>query len=65
MKLGDRVKHPILGEGILYQKGKYGWLVNYSNEDGVLVRGSQEKDLELIEHEQKTKRSPIKKDRVC
>jgi len=55
VKIGDKVKHPRLGEGVLYQKGKYGWLVNYSNEDGVLVRGSQEEDLELIEDEQKRK----------
>jgi hypothetical protein len=50
VKVGDRVRHPRLGEGILCHKGRYGWLVNYSNEDGVLVRGSLEKDLELIEN---------------
>ena len=54
MKRGDRVRHPRLGEGVLYHRGKYGWLVNFSNKKGVLVRGSRPEDLELID-EQETK----------
>ncbi len=54
MKKGDRVRHPRLGEGVLYQLGKYGWLVNFSNEKGVLFRGCHADDLELID-EQETK----------
>ena len=54
MKKGDRVRHPRLGEGVLYQLGKYGWLVNFSNERGVLFRGCRAEDLELID-EQETK----------
>ena len=49
MKVGDRVKHPKLGEGIICSIGKYGCLINFSNKDGVLVRGSKFEDLELIE----------------
>ena len=54
MKKGDRVRHPRLGEGVLYKMGKYGWLVDFSNEKGVLVRGCRAEDLELID-EQETK----------
>ena len=54
MKKGDRVRHPRLGEGVLYKIGKYGWLVDFSNDKGVLVRGCRPEDLELID-EQETK----------
>lgn len=49
MKVGDRVRHQRLGEGVLHTKCKYGWLVNFSNKDGILIRGSKEEDLELID----------------
>jgi len=49
MKVGDRVKHSTLGEGIIVDFCKYGGvLVNYSNEDGVLVRVSHKTSLEII-----------------
>ena len=49
MKEGDRVKHPRLGIGVILFVGKTGCLVDYSNRDGVLVRGSRKEDLELID----------------
>ena len=49
MKVGDRVRHYRLGDGVLYMKCKHGWLVNFSNRDGILVRGSKEEDLELLD----------------
>ena len=49
MKVGDRVKHMRLGEGVVYSVGKYGCLINFSNKDGVLFRGSKFENLELIE----------------
>lgn len=52
MKKGDRVRHPRLGEGILYKLGKYGWLVDFSNKQGVLVRGCRPEDLELIDEQE-------------
>lgn len=39
MKVGDRVKHPILGEGKILKFCKYGGLlVDFSDKQGVLVR---------------------------
>jgi len=49
MKIGSRVKHVKLGEGTIVAFCKYGGvLVNYSNDDGVLVRVSHRNNLELL-----------------
>ena len=50
MKPGTRVKHPILGEGIILEHQKYGGvLVDYSNKEGVLIRVSHVSKLEKID----------------
>ena len=54
VKQGDQVRHPRLGEGTIIRIGKYFWLVDFSNKDGVLVRGGRPEELELIDG-QKTK----------
>ena len=50
MKIGSRVKHLKLGEGTVIDFCKYGGvLVNYSNDQGVLVRVSHKDSLEVID----------------
>ena len=50
MKIGDRVKHPRLGVGVIIEFCKYGGvLVNYSNDRGVLVRVSHRDTLEKLD----------------
>ena len=50
MNVGDRVKHPRLGTGKIIALCKYGGiLVNYSNDEGVLVRVSHKDTLEIID----------------
>jgi len=49
MKVGDRVKHAKLGEGVILEFCKYdGVLVNYADDHGVLVRVSHKDTLEII-----------------
>ena len=49
MKIGSRVRHPKLGDGVVINFCKYGGvLVNYSNDRGVLVRVSHRNTLEVI-----------------
>ena len=50
MKIGSRVRHVRLGEGIILDFCKYGGvLVNYSDDKGVLVRVSHRDSLELLD----------------
>ncbi len=50
MKLGDRVKHPRLGVGIILQFCKHdGVMVNFSDKSGVLVRVVYIHDLEEVD----------------
>ena len=50
MKIGSRVRHARLGEGIILDFCKYGGvLVDYSNDKGVLVRVSHRDSLEIID----------------
>ena len=50
MKIGSRVSHVRLGEGIILDFCKYGGvLVNYSDDKGVLVRVSHRDSLELLD----------------
>ena len=50
MKIGTRVKHHRLGEGIVLDFCKYGGvLVNYSNDKGILVRVSHKDMLEVVD----------------
>ena len=50
MKIGSRVKHAKLGEGIVIDFCKHGGvLVNYSDDQGVLVRVSHRDTLEVID----------------
>lgn len=52
MKLGDLVKHPRLGQGIVIGFCKYGGvLVNYSDDKGVLVRVCHVSSLEVIDEQ--------------
>jgi len=49
VKIGYRVKHPRLGEGVIIGFCKYGGiLVNYSDDRGVLVRISHKSSLEIL-----------------
>ena len=49
MKIGSRVKHPRLGEGIIIDFCKHGGvLVDYSDKRGILVRVSHRDTLEVI-----------------
>ena len=49
MKIGSRVKHERLGEGIIIDFCKYdGVLVDYTNDKGILVRVSHKDTLEVI-----------------
>ena len=49
VKIGSRVKHPRLGEGIIIDFCKYGGvLIDYSNDKGVLVRVSHRDTIEVI-----------------
>ena len=49
MKVGSRVKHSRLGEGIVIDFCKYGGvLIDYSCDKGVLVRVSHRDALEVI-----------------
>lgn len=52
MKKGDRVIHARLGMGVLHTKTKYGWMVDFSDSKGILIRVCKESDLEII-NEQK------------
>lgn len=50
MKIGSRVRHVRLGEGIVVAFCKYdGVMVDYSNDKGVLVRVSHRDSLEVID----------------
>ena len=50
MKIGSRVKHARLGEGTIVAFCKYGGvLVDYTNDQGVLVRVSHRDTLEVID----------------
>lgn len=50
MKIGSRVKHVRLGEGIVLEFCKYGGvLVDFSNTLGILVRVSHKDCLEVID----------------
>ena len=49
MKIGSRVKHARLGEGVVLEFCKYGGvLVDYSGKQGILVRVSHKDTLEVI-----------------
>ena len=48
IKVGSIVVHSRLGKGIVLEVGKHGCLVNYTSTQGILVRGSAFKDLEVI-----------------
>ena len=50
MKIGSRVRHARLGEGVIIAFCKFGGvMVNYSNDQGVLVRVSHRNSLEIID----------------
>ena len=50
MKIGSRVRHERLGEGVILDFCKYGGvLVNYSDDKGVLVRVSHRDSLEILD----------------
>ena len=50
MKIGSRVKHARLGEGVVIDFCKHGGvLVDYSDKQGVLVRVSHKDSLEVID----------------
>jgi len=50
MKVGSRVKHSRLGEGIVIDFCKYGGvLVDYSSDTGILVRVSHVSSLETLD----------------
>ena len=48
IKVGSIVWHARLGKGVVLEVGKNGCLVNYTNKQGILIRGSAFKDLEVI-----------------
>ena len=49
MKIGSRVRHHRLGEGVILEFCKYGGvLVNFSDDTGILVRVVKLADLEVI-----------------
>jgi hypothetical protein len=50
MQIGDNVRHVNKGWlGVIYEIGKYGYLVNWSDDFGVRFRVSSGKDLEAID----------------
>lgn len=50
MRVGSIVKHKVLGVGKVIEFCKYsGVIVNYSNDEGILVRVSHIDSLELID----------------
>lgn len=49
MKIGSRVKHPRLGEGIVLELRKYGGvMIDFSGQNGTLVRVCHISSLEVI-----------------
>jgi len=53
---GDRVFHPRLGFGTLHTKTKFGWLVDFSDSSGVLIRECKASDLEITDEQERKKR---------
>jgi len=65
VNVGDRVIHPRLGMGTILEIGTRGCIVDYSNEEGVLVRGTSFHDLTLVKQdEQETAKRNETEDRV-
>ena len=49
MKIGSRVKHPRLGEGIVLEFRKHGGvMIDFSDQNGILVRVCHTSSLEVI-----------------
>ena len=48
IKVGTRVIHWKLGEGIVLEVGKYGCIVDYTVGQNIKIRGSAFKDLEVL-----------------
>ncbi len=48
IKVGSIVVHHRLGKGIVLEVGKHGCIVDYTSLQGILIRGSAFKDLEVI-----------------
>lgn len=60
MNVGDRIRHSKLGVGIIIEVGRIGYLIDFTSQGEVLVRGSRPEQLELINEQEAAERNGTK-----